>query len=85
MSPPALENELLKSIEPLESKQPKTLEPLANYLANLKVASTAPPSMHHENEADHLTEAAYDIVSRFPQTTFMHAKMLMFPVKGSAD
>ena len=81
----ALENELLKSIEPPESKQPRTLVPLENYLANLNVASTAPPNMNQENDADHLSEAAYDIVTKFPAISFMHAKMLMFPVKGSAD
>ena len=80
----ALENELLKSIEPVESKQLRTLEPLENYLANLNVAPTA-PGFNQDFEMEQLSETATEIVARFPSLSFMRAKMLMFPVKGTAD
>ena len=80
---PALqkEQEILEAIETLgPSANLKTLQPLESILAGMKFVSTAPPSV--TADSTNLTDVAVNVIGRLPDLSFMHASVLMFPVKG---
>lgn len=78
----SLENELLQSIEPPRSDQPKSLQPLETLLANMKYSSTAPKS--NKNEVK-LSPEALRIIQTFPDISFMKAKFLVFPLRSMTE
>lgn len=78
------EQEILEAIETVSpSTTVKTLQPLESVLANMKFVSTAPSSANTaKHDSANLTEDAARVIQRLPDLSFMHATVLMFPVKG---
>ncbi len=79
----ALENELLREIEPPSSSQPR-LQPLENILATMKFTPTAPTSGVASGNRE-LSKESFGVIDALPDLNFMSAKVLMFPVKGTLD
>ena len=80
----ALENELLKEIEPPSSAQPR-LQPLENILATMKFTPTTQLSGSQGNSKQELSKEGTGVIDMLPDLNFMSAKVLMFPVKGTPD
>ena len=80
----ALENELLKEIEPPSSAQPR-LQPLENILATMKFTPTTQLSGSQGNIKQELSKEGTGVIDMLPDLNFMSAKVLMFPVKGTPD
>ena len=75
------EQEILEAISP--SSAVKTLQPLESVLANMKFVSTAPSSVTtSKRDVSTLTADAARVIQRLPDLSFMHATVLMFPIKG---
>ena len=80
----ALENELLKEIEPPSSAQPR-LQPLENILATMKFTPTTQLGGSQGNDKQQLCKEGSSVTDMLPDLNFMSAKVLMFPVKGTPD
>ena len=80
----ALENELLKKIEPPSSAQPR-LQPLENILAAMVFTPTTQLSGTQGNSEQELSKEGTGVIDMLPDLNFMSAKVLMFPVKGTPD
>ena len=80
----ALENELLKEIEPPSSAQPR-LQPLENILAAMVFTPTTQLSGSQGSSKQELSKEGTGVIDMLPDLNFMSAKVLMFPVKGTPD
>ncbi|KAK2187474.1 hypothetical protein NP493_164g02049 [Ridgeia piscesae] len=74
------EQEILEAIETVSpSSAVKTLQPLESVLAKMKFVSSVTTS---KRDQSNLTEDAARVIQRLPDLSFMHASVLMFPIKG---
>ncbi|KAK3093870.1 hypothetical protein FSP39_021268 [Pinctada imbricata] len=60
--------------------QKPTLQPLENILANLKVST-----VKRGRQNEHLGEETRRILNSLPDLSFMHSKVLMFPLRHQSD
>lgn len=73
------ESELLGGpLKPLPSFKP--MQPLEDMLANTKSTT-----MKQCQPDEHLTSEASKVIQTLPDLSFMHAKVLMFPVRQSSQ
>lgn len=73
------ESELLAGpLKPLPSFKP--MQPLEDMLANSKSTT-----MKQCQPDEHLTSEATKVIQTLPDLSFMHAKVLMFPVRQSSQ
>lgn len=85
LSNPDLENEFLSPVEPDKTLPTRTLEPLENLMANMKLTTTTHPSVTKSGDGEQWSRETEDILARLADLGFMQSYVLMFPLKGHTE